>query len=227
MLLRATTSIQSSDYLPLSTQSPKGKMANQFHDDDLPIQQIRNIQAGLRTEESAEILYTRFSPVVNRYFVRKRVPLSISEDLTQETFLRLFSTLNNFDLTRKTRFINWLMEIAQHVFSNWLRSIQAMKREGVEVSLSPVSLEGEVGELPLVADVPDALSQLVQIENLEALREAIESMPEQRRRAFMLRYNFDLKYREIAVLMGVSIETVKAHLHQGKLHLEEALSNRR
>lgn len=41
----------------------------------------------------------------------------------------------------------------------------------------------------------------------------------------MLRVDSDLKYREIAALMHVSIETVKAHLYQARQHLKARLAD--
>jgi len=61
-------------------------------------------------------------------------------------------------------------------------------------------------------------------ERLQALRDAIDSLPPQMRRVLMLRLSFGLKYREIASMMQVSIETVKAHLHQSQARLKAALA---
>ena len=44
-------------------------------------------------------------------------------------------------------------------------------------------------------------------------------MPDQMRRCCLLRYDKELKYKDIADEMGISIETVKAHLHQARKRL--------
>ena len=55
--------------------------------------------------------------------------------------------------------------------------------------------------------------------------QAMADLPPQMRRGVELRVNQDLKYREIAVLMGVSIDTVKAHLFQARQMLKARLGN--
>lgn len=54
---------------------------------------------------------------------------------------------------------------------------------------------------------------------LESLRAKLDQLPPQMRRCLYLRLYHDLKYREIAALMRISIETVKAHLHQAQNRL--------
>jgi len=59
---------------------------------------------------------------------------------------------------------------------------------------------------------------------LEKLREALVQLPQQMRRCAQLRVVHDLSYVEIAELMGISVNTVKAHLHQAQKALRAQLS---
>jgi RNA polymerase sigma-70 factor, ECF subfamily len=51
----------------------------------------------------------------------------------------------------------------------------------------------------------------------------MRQLPEQMRRCTELRVIHDFSYKEIAELMEISINTVKAHLHQAKKELSERL----
>ena len=62
-------------------------------------------------------------------------------------------------------------------------------------------------------------------ERSRLLREAIERLPEQMRKCLMLRVYQDLKYREIAVVVRLSIETVKAHLFAARRRLQQELGD--
>ena len=62
-------------------------------------------------------------------------------------------------------------------------------------------------------------------ERSRLLREALEELPPQMKKAVLLRVTGDMKYREIAEEMEVSIETVKAHLYQARQHLRDRLSD--
>ena len=73
-------------------------------------------------------------------------------------------------------------------------------------------------------DSPNQLERLIDRERLTQVEALVAAMPEPMRTCFGLRYDHGYKYREIAVLMRVSIDTVKAHLHQAKERLKEKLA---
>jgi RNA polymerase sigma-70 factor (ECF subfamily) len=62
-------------------------------------------------------------------------------------------------------------------------------------------------------------------EKLEKLREALVHLPQQMRHCAHLRVVHDLSYAEIAAVMGISVNTVKAHLHQAQKALRTQLSS--
>jgi RNA polymerase sigma-70 factor (ECF subfamily) len=55
------------------------------------------------------------------------------------------------------------------------------------------------------------------------MRGAIRELPDQMRKCLTLRIDHELSYAEIAVVMRVKIDTVKAHLFQARKKLEEEL----
>lgn len=145
-----------------------------------------------------------------------------AEDLTQETFLRAYRGIADFraDASEST----WLFEIAHNVFKNYLRDKKAKKRDAPEVSLdAKTSGEEKDGPTPEPTDAdPLPLELVLDAENKRLLRQAIEKLPPQRRQAVELRLQ-GLRYNEIAPLMGLSIETVKSHLHQAREALRKEL----
>jgi RNA polymerase sigma-70 factor (ECF subfamily) len=196
-----------------------------FDDDDLTVRLVKDLREGRRVEASARLLHDRFVVLVARFFRRKGVPPASIDDLSQETFLRVFRGIDGFRDGHKEAFSAWTLQIARNVFKNWLRTAQAQKREGAEVPLVTDLQSGYRGVLEesLLDGEPDPLLRLTEREEKATLRAAIERLSEQRRRACEMRYLHGLKYREIAVEMSISIETVKAHLHQARALLEAAL----
>jgi RNA polymerase sigma-70 factor (ECF subfamily) len=96
----------------------------------------------------------------------------------------------------------------------------------VELSLdvSPED-EGAPGCREPASEEPDALEAMIGRERKRALLSAFQELPSKMRTCCLLRYVRGLKYQEIATVMKISIETVKAHLHQARKRLIEKLGD--
>ena len=169
-------------------------------------------------DEKFEIIFRLHFGKIRGYLRRQGLSPERSSELAQETFFRAWRAFDEFreDASPST----WLFTIARRLLLNELRSRRALKRNLPEVSLD------EDGENPLeIADLGhDPEDHVLEEEDREVLLRALESLPEQMRQCMQLRLG-DLKYREIAEIQGISIETVKSHLHQGRRRLAELLSD--
>jgi RNA polymerase sigma factor (sigma-70 family) len=97
----------------------------------------------------------------------------------------------------------------------------------VELSLDlPPDEESIPRSRELVSGEGTALDSMIERERRAALLKALKELPPQMRICCELRYIRGLKYHEIAAVMKVSIETVKAHLHQARKRLQEILNGR-
>jgi RNA polymerase sigma-70 factor (ECF subfamily) len=105
--------------------------------------------------------------------------------------------------------------------------MKAEKRDAPEIPITPPLEDGTVSGLGFepIAEEPSALESLIARERREKLRAALQKLPAQMRTCCILRYERGLKYQEIAKIMKISIETVKAHLHQARKRLIETLGN--
>lgn len=188
---------------------------------------VRSVQesTGTARDRAFEQLDRLIRPIAQRFFANKRFPADEVPDLTQLAMLRVFKGIGTF--RGESPVGPWFFEILTNVFRNELRRRHSMKREGVEVALEGVGSDeaGETGpRFPqLVTGEEDPLTALLRSEGGELFRQALAELPKQMRRVCLLRYTQGRKYREIATLLGISIETVKAHLHQAKRRIEDRL----
>jgi len=175
-------------------------------------------------EGGDRLVFERYQPRLQRFFQRKGVPSEEAKDLTQETFLRVFrSEARPADALELEA---WLFEISRNVYRNWWRARVAQKRAATVISLDEPGADGkaiQVEDPDIAAGATDALAGAITREQLDLLRRALAELPAQMRQCTSLRIKDDLKYREIAQAMGISIETVKSHLHQAKQHLRTRL----
>jgi len=188
-------------------------------DEESLLQVVEQIQAGNRREENCEKLFLRCRPLVQSFFLRKGFASEESRDLTQDVFLRVFKGIDTF--RRESRFERWLWEIADHIFLNEVRRRRTEKRQGIERSLDapPESQDGFNLSTELPTDELSPEDAYLRRQNLTVLRRAFQELPDQMRRCCILRYEKGFKYQDIADVMGISIETVKAHLHQARKRL--------
>ena len=193
--------------------------------DDPSQRLVKLIQAGIDPEGNFERLFKLHHPGLRNYFVRRGLSPEEARDFSQEAFLRVSRGIASF--RGDSQFKTWLIEIADHLYQNELRRRSTIKRQGKEISLDTGGKdeEGKPAAFEPPPQQPRALSDVLKREQAERLGRAIQDLPPKMRTCFQLRHEQGRKYEEIAVLMNVSVDTVKAHLHQAKLRLKLDLSD--
>lgn len=175
----------------------------------------------LGDDESFEEVFNQYYRLVVGFFTKRGFTPQEAEDLTQIVFLRVYKARESF--RGEARFSTWLFQICANVFRNNLRDRSTQKRDAEEV---PLDLSNESGTLEGFPDAgTDPLQQTLRAEARERLRTALADLPPQMRRSVELRVYEDLKYREIAERMKISIDTVKAHLFQARQILKGKLGD--
>ena len=174
---------------------------------------------------SFEDIYTEQIESVFYWFLHRGIGRDVAAELAQDTFVQAYKGFDEFRGEASPR--TWIYRIARNIFKNHLRSEGTQKRDALQVSMSGAADEGDMdaatGEIE-VAD-PNSLGpeeQTLAAEENEALYGSLKDLPPQMRQCIELRLE-DLRYREIAEIMGISIETVKSHLHQGRQRLRNSL----
>ncbi len=170
--------------------------------------------------ERFRTLFEDFYPLVLRYFEKRGVRGAEAHDLCQETFLRAYNGWSGF--REEASPSTWLYRIAANTFYKELRRRGAEKRSAHEVSLSEPVADGLEPLLERLADdeAEGPLDEALQRERLANLGRAVAELPDQMRTCLELRIRQDLSYQDIAVLLQVSKQTVKAHLFQARKRLK-------
>lgn len=182
---------------------------------------IREFKKGKRSEESFRVLYETYHSSVRGFFARRISSTDECLDLTQETFLRVYKGMRTY--RGDAPFGAWLFRIAWNV----LRSHRAKKA----TSMDPTPLEETDLERTLTTDAANprsseagAFSSVLRDERRRILRKAVAELPTQRRKCIILWAYRELSYEQIAVVMQLSIGTVKAHLAQARSQLKTLAS---
>jgi RNA polymerase sigma-70 factor (ECF subfamily) len=182
---------------------------------------IRAFQAGIEREESFRVLFETYRPTVQRFFLRRLASAEASRDLTQETFLKVYKGLKGY--RGDGPFGAWLFRIAWNVLRSQRSGSAAARLRAREVQMEDLEMEVTealaVGEAIGTGEEPRALAAVLREEQRRVLRGAIEKLPPQRRKCVVLWAYHELTYEQIAVVMRLSIGTIKAHLAQARAQL--------
>jgi len=133
------------------------------------------------------------------------------EEICQEAFLAVIRNLKSFQ--GGSQFQTWLFRIAANKARDYREHQRAAKRGGGQTPLSLQAEDPETGltiDPPSIAPAPDA--DLMNLERIELVREALDQVGEPCREILELRYFGDLSYEELSRELGLNPKTVSSRL---------------
>ncbi|MEY3608420.1 MAG: hypothetical protein RLZZ447_1208 [Verrucomicrobiota bacterium] len=141
-------------------------------------------------------------PALRAYLQARFPTLAEHDDLVQETYTRLLRAQATGGVRYPKAF---LFTAARNAAFDLFRRRRAKPTETVT----------ELVALSVMEERPGIGEQLDQSYELEVLAAAVRALPDRCRQVIMLRYLDDLSYKEIAVQLEISVETVKVHMAKG------------
>ncbi len=133
-------------------------------------------------------------------------------DLTQEAFLRLYQVIGSF--RGETRFTTWLYRLVVNLGLDVLRR-RGRRKEAI--------LDDETIDVPDADPLVDPATIADRAETAARVRSALNDLPTAYRLALTLYYFQELRYEEIATVLNLPLNTVKAHIRRGRLALASRL----
>lgn len=183
------------------------------HTDDLTL--IAEARKG--NDRAFQLLMRKYRGAVHRVVMRMVGRGEESNDLTQETFIKAFASIENFD--SKFLFTTWLFKIAQN------SCIDHLRRRKINLFSIDQRMEGEEGEYSY--EIPDSTYEpdrpIEEEERRVIINEAVAALPEKYRRVIELRHKEERSYEEISDILGLPIGTVKAQLFRAREILNRLL----
>lgn len=160
--------------------------------------------------EAMAALYRRHGGLIYRFTLRMSRDTTIAEEITQEVFLALLSSLERFDPERSA-LSTWLCGIARRQL--W-KHYEKAGRQG--------SMDEDEPDEP-VADEDGPIDLLLRNEAIAAVQNALDTLPPELREAIVLVALEEMSYEEAAQVMAVPVGTVRSRLHRAKLRMAQAL----
>jgi len=159
-------------------------------------------------QDAFRLIFERYSRPVISFIYDQVGDRGLAEELTQETFVRAFRSLNA--LREETKLSTWLFGIAKNVSRE---SLRARLRDQQHVDL-----EDQV-VLDLSDRGPVPVNQLLSKELNEVVQRSLASLDEDKRIVFTLKVFQQCSYEEIAEITGFSIPKLKTDLHRARTEM--------
>jgi RNA polymerase sigma-70 factor (ECF subfamily) len=173
--------------------------------------------------EAFGMLLRRYERELYGYLRRYLGDGNLADDVFQNTFLQLYTKINQYEPGRPVR--PWLYTIATH------QAIDALRRNGRHQLLSLDQNRQELpnGEVRSLVELletrgPGPVDVAEGEERRERVRADVDNLPDFLRQVVILAYYQGLKYREIADVLHIPVGTVKSRLHAALMKLQEAWS---
>ncbi len=157
-----------------------------------------------------EDLVGTLSPDLGRYLLRQVRDAALAEDLLQETLLRVARGLPSFDGRASVK--SWAYAIATNVVRDHFRR---------HAGQGPSAELKDAENLPDDARTPEEDIAIAQMN--ACVREVVEALPEDYRKAVVLHDFNGMSARETAAACGCSEANAKVRIHRGRSRLRQAL----
>ena len=153
-----------------------------------------------------------FNILMNKYY--PRVYASIfsfikskedSEDLSQQTFIKVWQQLDTF--RGDSAFFTWVYRIAINLAKNFVTS-SGFKKQKINTSIQEAEID--------VSSFDDIESAVIHNESLEEISYFIDSLPEPLKTAFVLRESEGKSYEDIAAITETPLGTVRSRIFRAR-----------
>ncbi len=154
-----------------------------------------------------ETLYERHAGAVFRFALSLSGDRALAEDITSETFVRVWTARARVDLTTVA---GYLLTIARHLY---LQGVSRERRRG-PIEHDPVDAR------------PGPHAQAEGRAELDAVIADLQTLPEPDRAALLMRAQEQMPYEEIAAALRITAGAAKVKVHRARLKLAELRMNR-
>jgi RNA polymerase sigma-70 factor (ECF subfamily) len=159
-----------------------------------------------------EALARRHGPLMRATARRLTGTLADADDVVQESLMQAWKQLDN--LRDPAAVKSWLLRIVG------TRSIDHLRKRRNHVALDEAET---LADAPSGPRIQDPESTAVNASRVDALKSALQRLPEEQRRCWVLKEFNDLSYEEIALTLNISPDSVRGRLARARTALARTM----
>ena len=172
---------------------------------------VQNYLSG--NQSSFEILLNRHKDRVYAFIMSKIKNRDITEDIFQDTFIKVINSLQKGNYNEQGKFLPWMMRIAHNLIIDHFRKQSKMHM---------VRSTDEYDIFNLLDSDSATIEQEMIITQVKTdLKLLIEQLPEDQKEVLNMRYFEEMSFKEIAELTGVSINTALGRMRYALINIRK------
>ena len=166
-------------------------------------------------EASLSILIERHKQRLFSFIYSKVQDKDVSEDVFQDTFIKVIRTLKKGNYNEEGKFLPWVMRIAHNLVIDYFRKNNRMPsfRNTDEFDIFSVLGDGSL----------NAEKQMVQEQIYNDVRELIKQLPDEQREVLEMRIYKDMSFKEISENTDVSINTALGRMRYALINMRKLI----
>ena len=164
-------------------------------------------------ESALEKLIARHSQKIYSFIFSKVFDRDITEDVFQDTFIKVIRTLKKGSYNEEGKFLPWVMRIAHNLIIDHFRKNTRMpKFEGSD----DFNIFSVIGDPALNIE-----KQIIKDQVESDVRKLIEELPKDQKEVLIMRMYKDMSFKEIAEITDVSINTALGRMRYAIINLRK------
>ena len=166
-------------------------------------------------ELSLEILIKRHQQRLYSYIYSKVKDRVITEDIFQDTFIKVIRTLKLGNYNEEGKFLPWVLRIAHNLIIDHFRKLKRMSTFKNTDDFDIFSLISD-GNL-------DAEKKMIHQQVLSDVSELIHELPKEQKEVLVMRIYKDMSFKEISENTNVSINTALGRMRYALMNLRKII----
>ena len=165
--------------------------------ENCPSMEVKSVLS--ENDKIIETFITRHSQKIYNFIFSKVLDKNITEDIFQDTFIKVVKTLKKGDYSEEGKFLSWVMRIAHNLIIDHFRQNQ---RKRIFRHFEDFSFLSGIEDGSL-----DAEKYLIKQQTETRVKRLIEELPPDQQDVIIMRIYRDMTFKEISEEMGVNINT--------------------
>ncbi|MCD8235089.1 MAG: sigma-70 family RNA polymerase sigma factor [Prevotellaceae bacterium] len=180
----------------------------------------RLVQSYIEGNDCAfDVLLKRYESKIFTYITYSVHNQEVAEDLFQDAFVRIITTLRSKRYTENGKFSQWVMRIVHNLIIDYYRQCKG------DNTISNDSTDFDLLNDASLVTEENVEKQMIDKQTLKEVKELIRMLPDNQKEIVLMRFYKELSFKEIAEKTGVSINTALGRMRYALINLRKMAEN--